>query len=73
MKAPVDMDQAHHGTPSTGLEADKLLLLHLIEQYRQTPDDTLLPPHPMFGKLSREQWGRFIYVHLDHHLRQFDK
>jgi Protein of unknown function (DUF1569) len=28
-------------------------------------------PHPFFGKLSSEQWGKGIYKHLDHHLKQF--
>ena len=28
-------------------------------------------PHPFFGKLSPDQWGRGIYKHLDHHLKQF--
>jgi hypothetical protein len=27
--------------------------------------------HPMFGKMSREEWGRLVYRHFDHHLRQF--
>jgi hypothetical protein len=27
--------------------------------------------HPFFGQLSGEQWGRLIYKHFDHHLRQF--
>ncbi len=29
-------------------------------------------PHPFFGKLTSEQWGKGIYKHLDHHLKQFD-
>ncbi len=28
--------------------------------------------HPLFGKLTPEQWGKSIYKHLDHHLQQFD-
>lgn len=28
-------------------------------------------PHPFFGKLTSEQWGKGIYKHLDHHLKQF--
>jgi hypothetical protein len=27
--------------------------------------------HPFFGRLSGDEWGRLIYKHLDHHLRQF--
>lgn len=28
-------------------------------------------PHPAFGKLTKEQWGKMQYKHLDHHFRQF--
>ena len=28
-------------------------------------------PHPFFGGLSPQEWGRGMYKHLDHHLRQF--
>ncbi|MEO7793207.1 MAG: DUF1569 domain-containing protein [Thermoanaerobaculia bacterium] len=28
--------------------------------------------HSFFGALTGEQWGRLVYKHLDHHLRQFD-
>lgn len=28
-------------------------------------------PHPMFGKLSKEQWGALLGKHFDHHLKQF--
>jgi hypothetical protein len=27
--------------------------------------------HPMFGKFTAEQWGKSMWKHLDHHLRQF--
>jgi hypothetical protein len=27
--------------------------------------------HPMFGTMPRALWGRLIYRHFDHHLRQF--
>lgn len=27
--------------------------------------------HTFFGRLTGEEWGRLVYKHLDHHLRQF--
>ena len=27
--------------------------------------------HSFFGRLSADEWGRLMYKHLDHHLRQF--
>lgn len=35
------------------------------------PDPQRLRPHPFFGKLTPEEWGKGIYKHLDHHLKQF--
>jgi hypothetical protein len=28
-------------------------------------------PHPFFGKFTTDQWGKMMWKHLDHHLRQF--
>ena len=27
--------------------------------------------HPVFGRLNTKEWGRFVWLHMDHHLRQF--
>jgi hypothetical protein len=27
--------------------------------------------HTFFGRMTGEEWGRLVYKHLDHHLRQF--
>ncbi|MEK4040985.1 DUF1569 domain-containing protein [Paenibacillus sp. FSL L8-0493] len=35
------------------------------------PEKCSSHPHPFFGKFTPEQWGKGIYKHLDHHLRQF--
>ncbi|WP_282139671.1 DUF1569 domain-containing protein [Cytobacillus oceanisediminis] len=35
------------------------------------PEQCTAHPHPFFGKLSSEEWGKGIYKHLDHHLKQF--
>jgi hypothetical protein len=28
--------------------------------------------HPALGRLTRDQWLRYMYMHTDHHLRQFN-
>lgn len=28
--------------------------------------------HPFFGKMTYNEWDRLHYLHLDHHLKQFD-
>ncbi len=27
--------------------------------------------HAFFGRMTGDEWGRFMYKHIDHHLRQF--
>ena len=46
-------------------------LLSKIEQFHERKNQEDWDPHPVFGKFSREQWGKMNYKHLDHHLRQF--
>lgn len=53
-------------------EAEKeKLKLRIIKLQNDGPDQCSPHPHPFFGLLTPEQWGRGIYKHLDHHLRQF--
>ena len=53
-------------------EKDKNALLDLVEQFHtKGPGKVGLYPHPLFGKLTKEQWGKSMWKHLDHHLRQF--
>lgn len=73
MKDPVDMNQKYYGTPSTDIETEKEFLTSLLYAVRNFPKQKKLNTHPMFGELNFSQWGRFMYVHIDHHLRQFGK
>ena len=73
MKDPVDMNQKYYGTPSTDIETEKQNLTSLVNAVRSFPEGKELNSHPMYGELNLNQWGRFIYVHIDHHLRQFGK
>jgi len=49
-------------------EQERRLLFEKIEAFLQTTDHS---PHPLFGKMSQRDWGRVVWKHLDHHLRQF--
>ncbi|HEX7903444.1 MAG TPA: DUF1569 domain-containing protein [Chitinophagaceae bacterium] len=44
-------------------------LIILKKAYASTYDTY---PHPLFGIMSRKLWGKLIYRHFDHHLRQFN-
>lgn len=44
----------------------------LIDRFSEGgPQACTKHPHTFFGPLTPEEWGRLMYKHLDHHLRQF--
>ena len=71
--APTDMaqDEGGRGTKPTTVANDQKLLLTAIAYFMSRPTEFAFSPHPGYGSLNRSQYGRFIYLHLDHHLRQF--
>jgi Protein of unknown function (DUF1569) len=73
LKAPVDMNQKFYGTASADIKTEQQNIIKLVDAFRITDENFVLQPHPMYGKLNRNQWGRFMYVHMDHHLRQFSQ
>lgn len=51
---------------------EKRELLDLVNRfYAAGPMGITKHPHPMFGSFTPEQWGKSMFKHLDHHLRQF--
>lgn len=52
-------------------EDDVRQLVELIERAARSPGDAAWGESPVFGNLTREQWGALSYKHVDHHLRQF--
>jgi len=49
-----------------------LALLHAtLERFAASGEQSRMEPHPAFGAISHKAWGRLMYRHLDHHLRQF--
>ncbi len=45
---------------------------HLKETLNRFPDSSKYGTEsPLFGKMSKQDWARLNYGHLDHHLRQF--
>ena len=54
-------------------EKEKQELSAMINQfYNAGPQNVGKFPHPMFGSFTSEQWGKSMYKHLDHHLKQFN-
>jgi hypothetical protein len=66
-----EADQQKDGTKPTDFENDRATLIAYIEKFAAAPNDFPWSPHAAFGRMSRDQWNRLTYKHLDHHLKQF--
>jgi hypothetical protein len=58
-------------TNPTEFERDKRTLVVVLGRFSNVAVGQCLEPSPGFGRLSRAAWGRLVWRHLDHHLRQF--
>ena len=68
--APREINQvAGAGTRPLVFVEDRDRLLLLMERF--TPAGVSGRRHVLFGRLSVWEWGRWGYLHTDHHLRQF--
>jgi hypothetical protein len=71
LKTMPEMDQLLGGTPPGDFETDRLELASRTETFAGKPAYFATARHPFFGKMSGEEWLRWGYLHMDHHLRQF--
>jgi hypothetical protein len=53
------------------VDAVRSELVALIDRIGAGPSAGDGPVHPLFGRLSFQEWGVATYKHTDHHLRQF--
>ena len=51
--------------------AEKAVLMDLINEAFSHRDKTEWKAHPAFGYFTAQQWGQMQYKHLDHHFKQF--
>ncbi|RZN80249.1 MAG: DUF1569 domain-containing protein [Winogradskyella sp.] len=58
-------------TDEKNFDAEKTEIIKLIDELNTQRERQDWQPHPAFGKLTKDQWGKMQYKHLDHHLRQF--
>ena len=64
------VDQDKEGSPPGVFEED-IADLHAVLTRFQDRDGRDMVPHIAFRQLTRGEWGRWGYRHMDHHLRQF--
>jgi len=50
-------------------EKEKAALLEMVNRF--TNSAVAGERHPVFGKLTKENWSKATWKHIDHHLRQF--
>jgi hypothetical protein len=59
-------------TNQRDFEQEKKELIGFIDEfYTRGSGNVGKFPHPFFGHFTQEQWGKCMYKHLDHHLKQF--
>jgi hypothetical protein len=50
-------------------ENEHRLILKALQDLYLCPEVEAI--HPLFGKMGKTQWGRVVWKHLNHHLKQF--
>jgi hypothetical protein len=68
--SPTSSDLIVDNNPN--FELEKKRLKDLINQFSANGEaGATKHPHPFFGPLTPVEWGKGMYKHLDHHLKQF--
>ena len=52
-------------------EYEKKLLIEIINKACNSKTTSDWGPHPLFGSMSDNEWGRLLTMHIDYHLKQF--
>ncbi|MDX2045768.1 MAG: DUF1569 domain-containing protein [Chitinophagaceae bacterium] len=68
-KRSLPTDKSFVITDAKDFEKEKNSLIDMINSF--TEGNMTSEPHPFFGKLTKEEWSKGTYKHLDHHLQQF--
>jgi Protein of unknown function (DUF1569) len=67
-----EIAQGQGGTCPDDFTGDVADLVALVEVLTAQERSITWPEHPIFGRLSDWAWLRWAYLHMDHHLRQFN-
>ncbi len=65
-----EMNQQKQGTPARDFYTEMEFVKKMMDIFNEREEEKL-KPHPMFGKLSKQQWADLLVKHFDHHLKQF--
>jgi Protein of unknown function (DUF1569) len=67
-----EVEQGKGGSPPVDFQQDVNSLLSTLGRFCSDLPNPC-PLHPIFGKMTNEDWMRWGYLHADHHLRQFGR
>ncbi|MFZ1321724.1 MAG: DUF1569 domain-containing protein [Ignavibacteria bacterium] len=59
------------GSELLDFENDLKTLHEVINKFVNKSEEISFTIHPIFGDISNEDWGRLMWKHMDHHLKQF--
>lgn len=68
-KQNLPTDKSFKMTTPKDFEKEKQQLIGMINSFSETTMSD--EPHPFFGKLTKDEWSKGTWKHLDHHLQQF--
>ena len=68
-KQGLPTDPTYVVVDTKNFEAEKETLLEQVNKF--SPETVILLNHPVWGKMTKEQWSKATWKHLDHHLKQF--
>lgn len=74
-KAPRNPQQIADFVGRTALasfEVDHQTFVSLLQTFESLAQSNSLVPHPAYGKLSKNEWGKYMFLHMDYHLTMFD-
>lgn len=71
MQTRPEADAELGGTPPSVFAEDVAALIAACDRFLAARAELARRPHFLFGRLSETEWGRWGYLHMDHHLRQF--
>jgi hypothetical protein len=69
IKTLAEVDIVELKTTLAEMQIEKDNYKALVEKMVNIPE--LSKKHPLFGKMSRKDWGLLTYAHADYHLTQF--
>ncbi len=65
-----ELNQEQAGTKPRDFYTELEFLKKMIDVFNER-EESKIKGHPMFGKITKQQWADLLVKHLNHHLRQF--